>query len=193
MDGKRYRIGNAYLFKLQFPTGSLAVGAVCFPTGGSGDARSGVGEGALISLAKSLNIPTYFGGDWNGNMGNDHGVDDIHSTLPRLRQFPKVSSSLVHSPTTNLFLEDSFHSLVRRGTWRHNNGNWYENDVVWTDTRAHRTSSKIKCSHASFSDLVVKQYKIDINSGRGKIEADQCEKNFSKRMRGKLKRHRNDS
>ena len=34
--------------------------------------------------------------------------------------------------------------------------------MVWTDTIAHRTVPKIECSHASFSDHVVKQYKIDI-------------------------------
>jgi len=68
-------------------------------------------------------------------------------------------------------LEDSFHSLVRRGTWRHNNGNWYENDVLWTDVRAHKTVSKVKCSHVSFSDHVVKRYSLNIGAGKGKIGA----------------------
>ena len=111
-----------------------------------------------------VKIPAYYGGDWNGHIGNDHGVDDTHigqyisttATIPKGFFFARTFAN------ANLFLEDSFHSLVRRGTWKHNNGNWYENDVVRTDTRAHRTVSKIKCSHASFSDHVVKQYKIDI-------------------------------
>jgi len=67
----------------------------------------------------------------------------------------------------DLFLEDRSHSLVRRGTWRHN-GNWYEKDVIWTDTRAHQTVSQIQCSHASFSEHVVKRDNNDIGACRGK-------------------------
>ena len=53
-----------------------------------------------------------------------------------------------------------FHSPVRPGTWKHNNGNWDEDDVVRTDTRAHGTVSRMKYSQFSFSDHhVVKQYK----------------------------------
>ena len=73
---------------------------------------------------------------------------------------PTIPEGFVFARTfadEDLYLEDSFHSLVRRRTWRDNNGNWYENDVVWTDVRAHRTLSKIKCSHVSFSDHVVKR------------------------------------
>ena len=33
---------------------------------------------SLISLAKSWEIPAYFGGDWNEHIGNDNGVDDTH-------------------------------------------------------------------------------------------------------------------
>ena len=68
----------------------------------------------------------------------------------------------------DLLLEDSFQSMVRGGTWRHNNGNWYENDVLWTDTRAHKTVSKAKCSLVSFSDQVVKKYSLNIGAGQGK-------------------------
>ena len=61
--------------------------------------------------------------------------------LPR-RLFPKRFVFTHTLANEDLYLEDCFHSLVRRGTWRHNNGNWYENDVLWTDTRAHKTVSQ---------------------------------------------------
>ena len=121
---------RSLLIKLQFPTGSLAVGAVYFPTGVAAAMRDLelVNVLSLISLEKSWKIPMYFGGDWNGHIGNDHGVDDIHigpytsttATIPRGFVFARTFAN------EDLFLEDSFHSLVRRGTWRHNSGNWYE-------------------------------------------------------------------
>ena len=80
-------------------------------------------------------------------------------TLAFTSSTPSIPKGFVFAHTFAnevLYLEDSFHSLVRRGTWRHNNGNLYENDVLWTDVRAHSTVSKVKCSHVSFSDHVVK-------------------------------------
>ena len=183
--GSTLQVGSerSLLIKLQFPTGSLAVGAVYFPTGAAAAMRDLelLNVLSLISLAKSWKNPMYICGHWNGHIGNDHGVDDIHigpytsttATLPKGFVFARTFAN------DDLFLEDSFHSLARRGTWRYNNGNWYEYDVVWTDTRAHHTVSQIKCSHASFSDHVVKRYKIDISAGQGKNK-DQCERNSSK-------------
>ena len=102
-----------------------------------------------------------------------HGGDDIH-IIPFTSSTPTILKGFVFARTSanaDLYLEDSFHSMVRRGTWRHNNGNWYENDVVWADTRAHRSVSKVKCRHVSFSGHVVKRYTIKIGAGQGKIGA----------------------
>ena len=163
------------LIKLQFPTGSLAVGAIYIPTGVAAAMRDLelVNLVSLIHLAKSWKIPLHLGGDWNGHIGNDHGGDDIHIG-PFTSSTPTILKRFVFAHTfanEDLYLEDSFHSLVRRGTWRHNNGNWYENDVLWTDVRAHKTVSKVKCSHVSFSDHVVKRYSLNIGAGQGKIGA----------------------
>ena len=131
---------------------------------------------SLIHLAKSWKIPLYLGGDWNGHIGNDHGGDDIHIG-PFTSSTPTIPKGFVFARTfanEDLYLEDSFHSLVRRGTWRHNNGNWYENDV-----RAHSTVSKVKCSHVSFSDPVVKRYSVNTGAEQGKIGARSiCERIF---------------
>ena len=124
----------------------------------------------------------YLGGDWNGHIGNDHGGDDIHID-PFTSTTPTIPQGFVFARTfanEDIYLEDSFYSLVRRGTWRHNNGNWYENDVVWTDARADRTVSKIKCSHVSFSDHVVKRYKIEIGAGQEKTGARSIRKKLVK-------------
>ena len=86
----------------------------------------------------------------------------------------------------DLHLEDSFHSLVRRGTWRHNNGNWYENDVLWTDTRAHKTISKVKCSHVSFSDHVVKNIPSTLELDKVKFGPDQFVNESSRSTQGRL-------
>ena len=83
---------------------------------------------SLIHIAKTWRIPLYLGGDWNGHTGNDHGGDDIHigpstsstATIPKGFVFVRTFAN------EDLYLEDSFYSLVRRGTWRYNNGNWYE-------------------------------------------------------------------
>ena len=81
---------------------------------------------SLISLANSWKIPSYIGGDWNGHIGNDHGVDDV-----RIGQFtsitPTIPRGVVFARTfvnADLFLADSFYPMIRRGKWRHNNGNW---------------------------------------------------------------------
>ena len=84
---------RSLLIKLQFPTGSLAVGPFYFPTGVAAAMRDLelVNVFSLISLAKSRKIPMYFVGDWNGHIGNGHGVDDINigqktsttSTIPK--------------------------------------------------------------------------------------------------------------
>ena len=122
--GSTLQVGSErlLLIKLQFPTGSLAVGAVYFPTGEAAAMRDLelVNVLSLISLAKSWNIPTYFGGDWNGHIGNDHGVDDIHigQYTSTTATFPKGFVFARTFANDDLFLEDSFHSLVRRGTWR---------------------------------------------------------------------------
>jgi len=99
---------------------------------------------SLIHLGKACKMPLYLGGAWNGHIGNDHGGDDIHIG-PYFSSTPTIPKGFVFAHTLedeDLYLDDSFHSLVRRGTWRHNNGNRFENDV-----RAHRTVSKVKCSH----------------------------------------------
>ena len=175
--GSVVRTGSerSVLIKLQFPTGSLAVGAIYFPTGVTAAMRDLelVNVVSLIHQAKAWRIPLYLGGDWNGHIGNDHGGDDIHIG-PFTSSTPTIPKGFVFAHTfanEDLYLEDSFHSLVRRGTWRHNNGNWYENDVLWTDVRAHKTVSKVKCSHVSFSDHVVKRYSLNIGAGQGKIGA----------------------
>ena len=114
---------------------------------------------SLIHIAKTWKILLYLGGDWNGHIGNDHGGDDIHIG-PFTSSTPTFPKGFVFAHTfanEDLYLEDSFHSLVRRGTWRHNNGNWYENDVLWTDARAREAVSGVGCSHVSFSDHVVKK------------------------------------
>ena len=160
--GSVVRTGSerSVLIKLQFPMGSLAVGAIYFPTGGT-------------AAMRDLELVNVVSGDWNGQIGNDHGGDDIHIG-PFTSSTPTIPKGFVFAHTfanEDLYLEDSFHSLVRRGTWRHNNGNWYENDVLWTDVRAHKTVSKVKCSHVSFSDHVVKRYSLNIGAGQGKIGA----------------------
>ena len=122
--GSTLQVGSerSLLIKLQFPTGSLVVGAVYFPTEVAAAMRDLelVNVIPLNSLAKSWKIPTYFGGDWNGHIGIDHGVDDFHigqytsttATIPKGFVFARTFAN------DDLFLEDSFHSLVRRGTWR---------------------------------------------------------------------------
>ena len=82
---------RSLLIKLQFPTGSLGVGAINFPTGVAAATRDLelVNRLSLIYLAKSWKIPMYLGGDWNGHIGNDHRGDDIHigpftSTTPTI-------------------------------------------------------------------------------------------------------------
>ena len=128
---------------------------------------------SLIHVAKTWRIPLYLGGDCNGHIGNDHGGDDIHIG-PFTSSTPTIPKGFVFAHTfanEDLYLEDSFHSLVRRGTWRHNNVNWYENDVLWTDTRAHKTVSKVKCSHVSNTDHVVEKYSLNIGTGQGRIGA----------------------
>ena len=166
---------RSLLIKLQFPTGSLAVCAIFFPTGVAAAMRDLelVNVLSLIHLAKSWRMPLYLGGDWNGHIGNDHGGGGNHIG-PFTSSTPTIPKGFVFACTfanEDLYLEDSFYSLVRRGTWRHNNGNWYENDVLWTGVRAHRTVSKAKCSHVSFSDHVVKRYAIKIGAGQGKSGA----------------------
>ena len=105
---------------------------------------------SLISLAASWNIPSYF------------GTMNISDSSPPALRGPRVClSSREHSPMQISTLADSFHSLVGRGTWRHNNGTWYENDVVCTNAKAHRSVKQIRCKHASFSGHMVKQYSID--------------------------------
>jgi len=71
---------RSVLIILQFPTGSLAVGAMYFPTGVTAAMRNLelVNVVSLIHQAKAWKIPLYLGGDWNGHIGNDHGGDDIH-------------------------------------------------------------------------------------------------------------------
>ena len=71
---------RSLLIKLQFPTASLAVGAIYFSTGVAAAMRDLelVNVLSFIHLAKSWKIPMYLGGDWNGHIGNDHGGDDIH-------------------------------------------------------------------------------------------------------------------
>ena len=138
--GSVVRTGSerSILVKLQFSTGSLAVV---------------VNVLSLIHLAQSWKMPLYLGGDWNGHIGNDHGGDDIHIG-PFTSSTPAIPKEFVFARTfanEDLYLEDSFHSLVRRGTWRHNNGNWYENDEL--------------------SDHVVKRYSLNIGAGQGKIGA----------------------
>jgi len=80
--GSVVRTGSerSVLIKLQFPTGSLAVGAMYFPTGVTAAMRNLelVNVVSLIHQAKAWKIPLYLGGDWNGHIGNDHGGDDIH-------------------------------------------------------------------------------------------------------------------
>jgi len=86
--GSTLQVGSerSLLIKLQFPTGSLAVGPFYFPTGAAAMRDSQVVNVlSLISLAKSWKISMYFGGDWNGHIGNDHGGDDIHIQRIRLR------------------------------------------------------------------------------------------------------------
>ena len=128
---------------------------------------------SLIHIVKTWRIPLYLGGNWNGHIGSNHGGDNIHIG-PFTSPTPTIPKGFVFAHTfanEDLYLEDIFHSLVRRGTWRHNNGNCNENDVLWTDTRAHKTVSKVKCSHVSFSHHVVKKYSLNIGTGRGKIGA----------------------
>ena len=74
---------RSMLIKLQFPTESLTVGAIYFPTGVAATMRDLelVNVVSLFHLAKSWKIPLYLGGDWNGHIGNDHGGDDIHIGL----------------------------------------------------------------------------------------------------------------
>ena len=80
--GSVVRTGSerSILIKLQFPTGSLAVGAKNFPTGVAAAMRDLelMNVVSLIHIAKAWRIPLYLGGDWNGHIGNDHGGDDIH-------------------------------------------------------------------------------------------------------------------
>ena len=80
--GSTLHVGSerSLLIKLQFPSGSIAVGAVYFPTGVTAAMRDLelVNALSLISLAKLWKILAYFGGAWNEHMGNDHGVDDTH-------------------------------------------------------------------------------------------------------------------
>ena len=87
---------------------------------------------------------------------------------------PTIPKGVVFARTftkANLYLADSFHPLVRRGTWRRNNREWYENDVVWTKSKAQRSIRKISCKHASFSDNVVKQYNVDARFNKGNSRA----------------------
>ena len=130
--GSVVRAGSerSMLIKLEFPTGSLAVGAIYFPTGVAAAMRGLelVNLVPLIHIAKAWKIPLYLGGDWNGHIGNDHGGDDIHIG-PFTTSTPTIPKGFVFAHTfanEDSYLEDSFHSLVRRGTWRHNNGNLYE-------------------------------------------------------------------
>ena len=80
--GSTLHVGSerSLLIKLQFPAGSLAVGAVYFPTSVTAAIRhlELVNVLSLISLAKSWKIFAYFEGDWNEHIGNDHGVGDTH-------------------------------------------------------------------------------------------------------------------
>jgi len=80
---------------------------------------------SLIHLGKAWKMHLYLGGEWNGHIGNDHGGDDIHIGL-FTSSTPTIPKGFVFAHTfanEDLYLEDSFHSLGRRGTWRHNNGN----------------------------------------------------------------------
>ena len=141
-------------------------GSLLFPDRSySGDARFGSSRMFPLSSHWQLHgtFPLILGGGLEWAYWNDHGGDDEH-----IEQFtsssPTIPKGFVFARTftnADLYLADSFHSLVRRRAWRHNSGTWYENDVVWAHSKAHRSVKKIRCKHASFSDRVVKQYSID--------------------------------
>ena len=97
--------------------------------------------------------------DWNGHTGHDHGEVDVHigPCTPTTPKIPKGSSSLAHLPTLFYSWKTVFtrwSEEVRGGTTMEN---WYDKDAVWTDARARRSVfQKIKCSHASVPDQIVR-------------------------------------
>ena len=97
----------------------------------------------------------------------ESAVNILVSSLLTPRRFREVFFLARTFVNADLFLADTFYPMVRRGTWRHNNGDWYENDVVWTNSKARRSVTKIRNKHASFSDHVVKRYSIDFGFGQG--------------------------
>ena len=122
--GSTLHVGSerSLLIKRQFSTGSFAVGAVYFPTvvAAMRDLEL-VNVLSLISLAKSWNSPAYFGGDWNGHIENDHGVDDTHigQYTSKTATIPKGFVFACTFANADLFLEDSFirwSEEVRGGT-----------------------------------------------------------------------------
>ena len=140
------------------------MGAVYFPTGVAAAMRDLelVNVLSLFYLAKSWKIPLYLGGDWNRHIENDHGGDDIHIG-PFTSTTPTIPKGFVFART---FANEDIYL--------------YENDVFWTDARAHRSVSKTKCSHVSLSDHVVKRYKIDIGAGQEKTGARSLRKKLFK-------------
>ena len=155
--GSVVRTGSERSIKLQFPTGSLAVGAVYFPTGVTAAMRDLelTNVVSLIHIEKTWKIPLYLGGDWNGHIGNDHSGDDIHIG-PFTSSTQTIPKGFVFAHTfanEDLYLEDSFHSLARRGTWRHNNGNWSE--MMCFGPIYERTKQSSKSNAVMFHSLIM--------------------------------------
>ena len=67
--------------------------------------------------------------------------------------------------------------------------------MMWSgQTHVHAEQvSKVKCSHVSFSDHVLKRYKLQLELEKGKLEPDQFVNESSKSTRGKIWRRRKDN
>ena len=99
-------------------------------------------------------------GDWNSHVGKEvqpdgerrgcHALKTLSTTAGRAQMHWALSTDLVHI--------DSMHPVVRRGTWRHYNGTWYEIDYSMVSPALKHAVIGIKTGATSFSDHMYKEY-----------------------------------
>mmetsp|Transcript_102993 Transcript_102993/g.296578 ORF Transcript_102993/g.296578 Transcript_102993/m.296578 type:complete len:1838 (+) Transcript_102993:1524-7037(+) len=116
----------------------------------------------LHLLGRQFNMLQFWSGDWNGHVGRDFLSDGVHSGAKALQQATtrtgKEQRRWLHA--TDLVCVDSQREIIRRATWRHRNGQWYELDYACCSPPVAAAVRRARALPTSFSDHRAKEYEL---------------------------------